>query len=380
MPWVHNLQDNDSHGGIRRVITICVVLPTIALLAVCLRLGIRMNRKRTLWVDDYAALISVLLTWAYAGISIAQTRWGLGLKMDHFPRENVVAFSKVQWMGGPVYTLNLLAFKVSLLASYHRIGGFVALYRTIIVIAIALCVVTQLIYTFIICLACQPIARQWDMSVKGKCIDTVSFYYAIAGTNLAFDIAIFVLPMPVLWKLQLRQKEKIVLTGLFALGFFVTIIQIARIFQVKNLKVVTDSEKLIIWSVIEVSLGVCHFHFTRLDQILTFKTSIQAIITCIPTFGPLFKSFARTVSSHRHNGTGPSYPLNSMNGGVFQSKNSGINTSAIFGSRTENTGTTVHSGREGVRLSHGTGSREHILGGEERTRIYRTVDFTVEKN
>lgn len=186
--------------------------------------------------------------------------------------------------------------------------------------------------------------------------------------------------MPVLWKLQLRQKEKIVLTGLFALGFFVTIIQIARIFQVKNLKVVTDSEKLIIWSVIEVSLGVYHFHSTKLDQILTLKTSIQAIITCIPTFGPLFKSFARTVSSHRQNGTGPSYPLNSMTGGVFQSKNSGTNTSAIFGSRTENAGTTVHSGREGVRLSHGTGSQEHILGGEERTRIYRTVDFTVEKN
>lgn len=62
--------------------------------------------------------------------------------------------------------------------------------------------------------------------------------------------------MPVLWKLQLRQKEKIVLTGLFALGFFVTVIQIARIFRVKNLKTVTDSEMLILWSIIEVSLGV----------------------------------------------------------------------------------------------------------------------------
>ena len=72
MPWVHNLQDPDSHGGVRRVITICVVLPTLAFLAVCLRLGIRMSRKRTLWVDDYAALVSVLLTLTYAGISIAR--------------------------------------------------------------------------------------------------------------------------------------------------------------------------------------------------------------------------------------------------------------------------------------------------------------------
>ncbi|CAG8148767.1 unnamed protein product [Penicillium olsonii] len=262
-------------------------------------------------------------------------------------------------MGGPVYTLNLLAFKVSLLASYYRIGGFVALYRTVIVIAMAVCGVAQIIYTFIICLACQPIARQWDISVKGSCIDTVSFYYAIAGTNLAFDIAIFVLPLPVLWKLQLRQKEKIVLTGLFALGFFVTIIQIARIFQVKNLEVITDSEKLIIWSLVELSLG--------------------AIITCIPTFGPLFKSFARNVSSNRRNGTGPSYPLDSITEGVSRSKRSGAESSAIFGSRVENTGATVESGRERVVSSHETGSQEHILGGEDSTKIYRTVDFTVEK-
>lgn len=80
--------------------------------------------------------------------------------------------------------------------------------------------------------------------------------------------------MPVLWKLQLRQKEKIVLTGLFALGFFVTVIQIARIFRVKNLKTVTDSEMLILWSIIEVSLGVRTFYNSSYDQMLTQCTSL----------------------------------------------------------------------------------------------------------
>lgn len=79
--------------------------------------------------------------------------------------------------------------------------------------------------------------------------------------------------MPVLWKLQLRQKEKIVLTGLFALGFFVTVIQIARIFRVKNLKTVTDSEMLILWSIIEVSLGVRKILYHQSLSKLTLFTS-----------------------------------------------------------------------------------------------------------
>lgn len=185
--------------------------------------------------------------------------------------------------------------------------------------------------------------------------------------------------MPVLWKLQLRQKEKIVLTGLFALGFFVTVIQIARIFRVKNLKTVTDSEMLILWSIIEVSLGVRTFYNSSYDQMLTKCTCLQAIITCIPTFGPLFKSFATTVSSYRHNSSGRSYPLNSIPKGATKSKDSNNNASAIFGSHTDNTGTTVQSGQRGGLTSHESGSQERILGAGDRAGIYKSVDFTVEK-
>jgi hypothetical protein len=49
---------------------------------------------------------------------------------------------------------------------------------------------------------------------------------------------------------------QVLLGVLFGLGFFVTIIQIIRIFTVKNLKTYTDSEPIIIWSIIEISLGV----------------------------------------------------------------------------------------------------------------------------
>ncbi|KAH2532856.1 hypothetical protein KXW48_003025 [Aspergillus fumigatus] len=295
MGWVYNLKTPDPHSQVPRVIAICLVFPIVAFLAVLLRLYVRIHTKRAAGVDDYAALFSSILAIAYGAISIAQSRWGLGLDAKYFPKENVVPFSRVQYAGGPVYTLALLGFKVSLLASYLRIGGFVKAYRTVIIAVIVACVCNQLAFTFVLCFACRPIARQWDMSIQGSCIDTVASYYALAGTSLAFDCIIIALPLPVLITLRLQRRQKAALLAVFALGFFVTIIQIIRIFTIKNLKTYTDSQPIVLWSVIEISLGV--------------------IISCIPTYGPLFHSLSLISSTRRRHADGyrsQSYRLNSQ--------------------------------------------------------------------
>ncbi|GIK06360.1 hypothetical protein Aspvir_002008 [Aspergillus viridinutans] len=289
MGWVYNLKTPDPHSQVPRVIAICLVFPIVAFLAVLLRLYVRVVTKRAGWVDDYASLFSSVLGIAYGAIAIAQSRWGLGLDAKYFPKENVVPFSKVQYTGGPVYTLALLGFKVSLLASYLRIGGFVKAYRIVIIAVIVACVGNQLAFTFVLCFACHPIAKQWDMSIQGTCIDALASYYALAGTSLAFDCIIIALPLPVLITLHLQRRQKIALVALFALGFFVTIIQIIRIFTIKNLKTYTDSQGIVLWSVIEISLGV--------------------IISCIPTYGPLFHSLKLASSRRRYPGGSQSYRL-----------------------------------------------------------------------
>jgi hypothetical protein len=76
------------------------------------------------------------------------------------------------------------------------------------------------------------------------------------GTSLAFDCIIIALPLPVLITLRLQRRQKAALVAVFALGFFVTIIQIIRIFTIKDLKTYTDSQPIVLWSVIEISLGV----------------------------------------------------------------------------------------------------------------------------
>ncbi|KAK1139767.1 hypothetical protein N8T08_011163, partial [Aspergillus melleus] len=255
MAWVHNLHAVDPQSHIDRDIAICLIFSTLASVAVGVRFWIRLQTNRLPWADDFAALSSAVLGAAYAGITVGQTRWGLGTSTAYFPVENAVPFSKVQYAGGPVYTLALLGFKVSLLASYLRIGGFIRPYKVVIVVVIIAVVCNQMIFTCLLLFACNPIQKQWDMMVPGKCINTVASYYALAGTSLGFDLIIIALPLPVLWQLRLRLRQRIALVAIYALGFFITVIQIIRIFTIKALETYTDSEPIVMWSSVEISLG-----------------------------------------------------------------------------------------------------------------------------
>ncbi|KAJ5512517.1 hypothetical protein N7463_002069 [Penicillium fimorum] len=367
MGWVYNLHETDPNSDIPRVIAICLVCSTLAFLAVCLRFYVRISNKRFPWIDDYAALVSLLLTLAYAGIAVAQTRWGQGLSAAYFPKENIIPFSKIQYAGGPIYCLDVLGFKVALLTSYLRIAGIIEQYRKIIITAIVVCVINQLIFALIISISCIPcasieenglsdirqVAKQWDDSLEGHCIQTLPFYFALGGTSIALDLIIIALPLPVLWKLQLRSKQKALLACLFALGFFVTVVQIIRVFTVRDLKTYTDSKNIVIWSCIEVSLGV--------------------IIACVPTYGPLFKSFSSTVNSYRNRETSRTYALDS----VRQVTGTGLGRrKSNFEPIYESKGRQSTVIRSGAKTNDGD-SEEHMLSEAKNMKVYVTSEFTV---
>lgn len=92
------------------------------------------------------------------------------------------------------------------------------------------------------------------------------------------------LPFPVLATSQIQKRKKVVLLGLFALGLFITIIQIIRIQTVQRLANYTDSAPLILWSTVENNLGI--------------------IVACIPTLAPLVKYFAEQRSTRAAGGSG----------------------------------------------------------------------------
>jgi hypothetical protein len=92
----------------------------------------------------------------------------------------------------------------------------------------ALVVAYGLAATIATILQCAPIARAWDKSIPGACFDITAFWYANAGYTITTDLILLVLPMRVIWGLQLRAMQKVAVLMVFALGGLVTIFSIIR--------------------------------------------------------------------------------------------------------------------------------------------------------
>ena len=154
------------------------------------------------------------------------------------------------------------------------VGVFVSTYSTIMIVTMIF--------------QCRPLNRVWDPTVKAKCIDTSKVWIVMASMNVLTDFLILCLPLPQLWRLQMRRETKLQVMGIFSIGsllvpqsglyiepFFkspladfhelppnsATVISIYRIPQLRGLSLSSydptwsDVEPAL-WSVVEVSTAM----------------------------------------------------------------------------------------------------------------------------
>ena len=66
---------------------------------------------------------------------------------------------------------------------------------------------------------CHPMAYEWNKSIRGgTCLNTAAAYYSISGINLGLDLVVIMLPMPVLWTLQMPIPKKVAISMIFGMG------------------------------------------------------------------------------------------------------------------------------------------------------------------
>lgn len=82
---------------------------------------------------------------------------------------------------------------------------------------------------------CHPIRYNWNKNVHGGCDNQAGAFVAVAATDILCDLAILLLPMPGVWKLQMPRTIKIALSVAFALGFVDIAIGILRVIATNNL-------------------------------------------------------------------------------------------------------------------------------------------------
>lgn len=117
-----------------------------------------------------------------------------------------------------MYNATILSIKLTFLLQYYRVLA-VHKMKTVIIVATVLIMCWSVSQLLVATFNCSPIPKFWDDSISGSCIPNYPFWYINAAGNIATDVAIFVMPLPVLGKLNLRKAQKIMLMGIFSLGF-----------------------------------------------------------------------------------------------------------------------------------------------------------------
>lgn len=183
----------------------------------------------------------------------------------------------------------LMATKTSILVFYLRLAKNtqkvlrMASWAVLVVVNVA-----GTILTFMNIFQCHPMRAAWDVTIEtAKCLPLLTEFICSAPVNIVTDLAILALPIPVLTGMRLPPRQKTILIFTFALGIFVTVVDVVRIYylqQAVGMVPMNPSDNpsaiygqssnfpwnaslSLMWSAVEVNVGI--------------------ICGCIPTLKPL---------------------------------------------------------------------------------------------
>lgn len=155
------------------------------------------------------------------------------------------------------YFLTVGIPKLAILAFYHRI--FTIRIYIFMIYAIGAVVLSTEIVTSIISLnLCRPFEYNWDHTIPGgSCYQQTVFYEWASLPNILTDVAMLILPIPIVWKLHTSKNMKIGLTLTFLLasiGLAASIVRFDSFFHGDAIADGTWTVQLPIWTMVEPNL------------------------------------------------------------------------------------------------------------------------------
>lgn len=65
---------------------------------------------------------------------------------------------------------------------------------------------------------CLPVHYFWNKTIKGTCPNAEAGRIATAALDIVMDVIMFVLPVPMVWRLILPLRQKLAVAAIFGVG------------------------------------------------------------------------------------------------------------------------------------------------------------------
>ncbi|KAK1537694.1 hypothetical protein CPAR01_07807 [Colletotrichum paranaense] len=258
---------------------------SVALICLALRLYVRLFMIRRSWWDDWLMVAAVVFCISVTiCVILATSLYGWDLHVwDLTPVQQRLG-RQVSIAGQTLFLFASGLSKLSILTSYLRIAPLGSWFRKLTWVTMGFVFALMWIFLIVLWTQCSPAWHYWDLFVENRnCIEE---WPPLAGqtiTTVLTDFAVYILPMPTLFRLRLPIMQRLILIILFSLGTVVVVAGIMRTYwahfvERETYDVTWDGFELWIWTALEANLAV--------------------VCGCVPVLRRLLPSMSDTKDSH----------------------------------------------------------------------------------
>ncbi|EME78802.1 uncharacterized protein MYCFIDRAFT_110371, partial [Pseudocercospora fijiensis CIRAD86] len=202
-----------------------------AIFAVAVRLYTRLKIVRRIWWDDILMALAIFFTCIFTAVIAVETHFGFGKHSASLNTEQKSNRLLCFWLSVYFYQIGIGLAKLSIIAQCVRVFESIRTFR-FVASFLGLVVTGYTITTcFVTLFLCKPISYFWHPERSGHCLPTNPIWFFNTTFSIATDIAVALLPLPVVNTLHLPKRQKQMLMAVFALGGSVCLISLIRLYS-----------------------------------------------------------------------------------------------------------------------------------------------------
>ncbi|PWY82709.1 integral membrane protein Pth11-like protein [Aspergillus eucalypticola CBS 122712] len=256
----------------------------LAAIAIAFRFLARTRvQQASIAADDWMIVAALLSVTANFVSTIIGGYYGLGKHVWAIPLDDVIKVVQILFAYVLIYVVTVPLIKLSVILFYRRVFGM----NKAMWFCVALTIGYRFSCTVAFLVCCRPVSYYWTQYADpagGRCVyNLYPFYIGNAAANVTTDVIILLVPMPLIWRLQMRTAQKVLVCSIFLLGSFVCVASLIRIYYMTFLSRSVDITwimgNVFIWSSVEPCIGI--------------------VCACLPTLQPLLRYTIQRIFGSR---------------------------------------------------------------------------------
>ncbi|KAI1847067.1 hypothetical protein JX265_006739 [Neoarthrinium moseri] len=211
-----------------------LIVNCLVVFAVLIVVSLRVFSRVTgagLGLDDYFVILAAPLG---IGMLVCQgflLPIGSGYDLPDHPEliVNVPFIFLMSFIMEIIYVLCLAASKASMLFFYRRVFSTPKMLKAVDVV-LGLLAVWTICFECACIFLCRPVNGFW--TGQGVCGDFIPMIQSLIATNAVGDLVIMLMPMPIIWSLQMKTADKLGIMSCFTLGLACIVMAIFRVIYI----------------------------------------------------------------------------------------------------------------------------------------------------